>query len=448
LLAFVDNFNLFMFILFTLMYFYQGVYTLVALISHFAVKPSETAAKQHKFAVLIAARNEQAVIGELIKSIKNQNYPRKLIDVFVVADNCTDATATVARNAGAIVYERFNTDLKGKGYALNYMIHRIEEEYGERGYEGFFVFDADNVLDENYVAEMNKKFDKGYKVLTSYRNSKNYAQNWITAGYALWFLHEAKYLNNPRMILKTSCAISGTGFLLHRDIIKRNGGWVHYLLTEDIEFSISEVIKGEVIGYCGTAMLYDEQPSTFEQSWHQRLRWAKGFYQVFGRYGAKLFKGLAVNKSNAFSCYDMLMNIMPALLISITSIVMNVIFAFIGLQSNILGPYILESALSAIMATATIYYIVLFSIGLLTTLTEWNNIYCSASKKLFYLFTFPFFIFTYLPISIVALFKKVEWRPIAHNCVVSVDDVRQSAEAAALSKQAEVSFQRQWTNLK
>ena len=154
------------------------------------------------------------VIGQLVKSIKNQNYPMELVDIFVVADNCTDQTASVARKAGAIVRERFNKAQVGKGYALDYMIKIIERDFFlTKNYDGIFVFDADNLLDENYIAEMNKTFNQGYRVVTSYRNSKNYDQNWISAGYALWFLHEAEYLNLPRMVLKSSCAISGTGFL-------------------------------------------------------------------------------------------------------------------------------------------------------------------------------------------------------------------------------------------
>ena len=205
--------------------------------------------------------------------------------------------AAVARKAGAIVRERFNKAQVGKGYALDYMIKMIGGKETAKKYAGIFVFDADNLLDENYIAEMNKTFNQGYRVVTSYRNSKNYDQNWISAGYALWFLHEAEYLNLPRMTLKSSCAISGTGFLVHADMIKDNGGWIHHLLTEDIEFSVSQIIKGEKIGYCKKAVFYDEQPVTFNQSWNQRLRWAKGFYQVVAKYGKDLVRGIFRGKN-------------------------------------------------------------------------------------------------------------------------------------------------------
>ena len=420
MLSFINNFNFVILIFFTLCYSYQFVYAFVALVS----KPkTKTAKKLHRYAVIISARNESAVIGELIKSIKQQNYPAELVDVYVVADNCTDNTAEVSRNAGAIVYERFNQQYVGKGYALDYIFNIIHSSPKKDAYDGYFVFDADNLLDENYIAEMNKVFDSGYRVVTSYRNSKNYATNWISDGYSLWFLREAKYLNNARMQLGTSCAISGTGFLIHSDIIKENGGWKHHLLTEDIEFSIDSVIKGEIIGYCGAAKIYDEQPSSFEQSWNQRLRWSKGFYQVFGKYGAKLAK--SVVKRRSFSCYDMLMTISPAMFVTIASVFTNLVFLMIGMFSLGNNTAIIPTTLMAIASSFLNFYCILYFFGLLTTITEWNQIHCSAGKKIFYTFTFPIFIFTYIPIAIVALFKKVEWTPITHSVVKSIEEVRQ-----------------------
>ena len=426
MLKFISNLNIYIFVLFTVLYFYRNIYIFIALKSKKKKEQTIVPKALHKYAVIIAARNEEAVLGELIQSIKSQKYPKDLVDIFVIADNCTDNTAQIARDEGAIVYTRNNQTLKGKGYALNFLFKIIAKEHSQENYEGFFVFDADNLLDENYIAEMNKYFDKGFNVLTSYRNSKNYGYNWISAGYALWFLHEAEYLNKPRMILGKSCAISGTGFLVHSDIIKRNGGWKHFLLTEDIEFSISEIIKGETIGYCGSAILYDEQPTTLKQSWDQRLRWAKGFYQVFSRYGKKILKCSFQRKKQSFSCYDMMMTIMPALLITIMSVFINGMFLAIGLLNPKLGQgqAIIKETFSAISSSFVIYYIILFVLGLITTITEWKHIYSPTVKKICYLFTFPLFMFTYIPIAIVALFKKVEWDPIEHTCVTSLTEVR------------------------
>lgn len=113
----------------------------------------------------------------------------------------------------------------------------------------------------------------------------------------------------------------GTGFAFTREILDRIGSWRFFLLTEDIEFTIDNVVHGEKIGYCREAVLYDEQPTDFRQSWRQRLRWSRGYLQVFGRYGLDLMKGMF---GGSFSCYDMAMNIMPAAVLSCVSIVVNV----------------------------------------------------------------------------------------------------------------------------
>ena len=422
---FINGFNLCIFALLTLLYFYQMIYVVVALLGekkkeHF----DKEANKLHRFAFLVSARNESAVIANLIKSIKKQNYPAELIDVIVIADNCTDNTAEIARANGAIVYERFNHMLVGKGYAMDYAFSKIAEDFGSVDvYDGYFVFDADNIVDRNYVREMNKVFDSGYKIITSYRNSKNYDSNWITAGYSLWFIREAKYLNNPRMMLNTNCAVSGTGFLMSSEVVKKNNGWKYHLLTEDIEFSIASAIDGEKIGYCEKAILYDEQPTTFGQSWTQRLRWAKGFYQVMFKYAGQLISTMFKKKERFTSCYDMLMTIAPATLLTLGCITVNFAFLIVGIMSPSTLAAVIPVAFRSILFSLFNMYILMLFMGVITLITEWKQIHCKGYKKILYLFSFPIFIFTYIPISIVALFKKVEWKPIVHTVVKTAEEM-------------------------
>lgn len=401
---------------FVLLYLYQTVYVLVGLFC----KPKRFIAKnQHRYAVLISARNESAVITNLIESVKNQNYPSDLVEVFVVADNCTDDTAAVAKEARALVYERFNQEQRGKGYALNYLLGRIKQDFGPDYFEGFFVFDADNILEKDYITQMNTVFDNGYSLVTSYRNSKNYSDNWITSGYGLWFLREARYLNNSRMILGASCVVSGTGFLVHKDILKRSNGWNCFLLTEDIQFSTENIIRGDKIGYCADAMFYDEQPVRFMDSWNQRLRWSKGFYQVFFRYGKDLLKKIFLEFK--FSCYDMFMTLMPGLLVTAMIILAGGTLLFAGESTS---KALIEAFGSLAVYSVVASYISFFIMGLLTTISEWKNIYCTSGKKIFYLFTFPLFMFTYLPISVIAVFKKINWKPIPHSVVVTANQIK------------------------
>lgn len=414
---FLDTVNLLLFIFFTVLYSYQLVYVFISL---FAKSKNFTAKRQNKFAILIAARNERTVISQLIESIRLQKYPSELYDIYVIADNCTDDTAEIAEAAGATVFRRDDTTRVGKGYALNFGFKNITKLGKFDSYDGFFVFDADNLLDENYIAEMNNVFDSGYRIVTSYRNSKNYDTNWLSAGSSLWFLREAKYINNSRMILGLSCAVSGTGFLVAREIIERNDGWKYYLLTEDIEFSIDSVIKDEKIGYAGGAMLYDEQPYTFRDSWNQRTRWAKGFFQVFKAYGTKLF--VSIFKNRSFSSYDMLMTIMPAMMLTLIGAIVNSVFLGISLVNFSEMHELAMVSGVALFMTFFNFYAILFFFALITTITEWHNIKTTTAKKILYLFTFPVFIFTYIPISIAAIFKKIEWKPINHNVAKNIED--------------------------
>ena len=420
MLEFVTYFNFLLALTISAAYFYQLVYLMYGIIS--LKKPwIFIAGQEHRYAVMISARNEEEVIGELIASLKAQNYPKDKLDIYVVADNCTDRTADAAREAGAIVYERFDQVHKGKGFALGYLLHELRADVGESGYDGFFVFDADNIVDENFVAEMNKVFDTGdYAALTSYRNSKNFADNWISAGYGLWFMRETRFLNFPRMLLGTNCAISGTGFLISAGVVKENGGWPYHLLTEDIEFSANCALKGQRIGYCETAILYDEQPTTFRQSWDQRLRWSKGFYQVDFKYGLDLVKGCFTNRANKFSCYDMLMTVAPGMLLTLMMIAMNLILLVTAFtEPDYIARRVFHEATGALLSAGVMFYISLFTFGLATTITEWRKIRAAAWQKILYTFTFPLFQFTYVPIALVALVTKVEWRPIKHTAISS-----------------------------
>ena len=217
-------------VLFFVCYAYQFVYIPVALLRRRKRLP---AAAPHRFAVLIAARNEETVIGDLLDSLHAQDYDMSLITVFVIADNCTDRTAAIASEKGAVVYTRQNKQAVGKGYALEALLAHIKSDYPD-GYDAYLVFDADNLLAPDFLTRMNESFSAGNEIITCYRNSKNYGSNWISAGYALWFLRESRFLNGAREALGSSCAVSGTGFLFSQKILNECGGWPFHLLVEDI----------------------------------------------------------------------------------------------------------------------------------------------------------------------------------------------------------------------
>ena len=418
-------FNTIVGLVFSVCFLYQVVFFFIGLIrGQVKIPPAK---KQHTYAFFIAAHNEEAVIANLVKSIKDQDYPSELIDVFVVADACTDNTAQAAREAGAIVYERNDLSRKGKSWVMDYGFDRILREYPGK-HEAFFIFDADNLLSRDYVTIMNDAFDQGYLALTSYRNSKNFGSSWISSAYATWFIREARYLNNARMICHTSCAVSGSGYLVSAKLIEGMKGWDFHTLTEDIQFSTFCAIHGVRIGYA-PAEFFDEQPVTLKASIKQRMRWTKGFYQVLFTYGRHIFK--SIGKFHRFAAYDMLMVVGPAMLLTLMCLLVNVTFIAVGSLSHgfLATDAEIEMAIGSIIMMLAYMYGTFFVMGLSTTITEWKHIHCPQKWRIFTnLFTFPLFMFTYVPLTVAALFLKVDWVPTPHDVSVTLDEVLDGAK--------------------
>ena len=449
------------------LYEYRTVYKIGGV---FFTRKFKKAENLHKYAVLVAARNEEAVIGQLIDSIKQQDYPEDLIDIFVVADNCTDNTAKVSREAGAICYERFDSEHRTKGYALQYLTRCIKRDYGIEHYEGYFIFDADNLLKQDFVRNMNDSFDAGEKIITSYRNTKNFSDNWIAASYGIHWLRTIRNEHRVRSVLHLATRIQGTGFLFASEVIK--DGWNYTGLTEDRAFCADAVANGYKISYNNRAEFYDEQPVDIKIAMRQRIRWAKGHLQALAETGPTLLKhifvtGGAANKEekykNApwykklfnnirlrFMSFDMLTVVFPRSLGSVIKrwliYILRVALIFGGALkiSSSYGPDILKTILnwlnipvsnSGHIAAAiwlfffTIAWIIQGYIeGIFTAvyifIIEYKRImYIKWYKKIWYCLTFPIFDQIGKISMCIALFKKVEWKPIPHNAALSIDEI-------------------------
>ena len=275
----------------SVMLIYKTIYLLIGIVFTRKFKPTNN---KHKYAIVIAARNEENVIGNLLDSIKKQDYPSELLTTFVVADNCTDKTAEIARKNGAVCYERFDNERKTKGFALQYLFEKIEEDYGRINFEGYFVFDADNLLKKDYITRMNEAFDSGEKIITSYRNTKNFDENWIASTYALHWIRSIRCNHRARSVLRLATNIQGTGFLFSNEIVK--DGWKYTSLTEDRALTADAVAQGYRISYNDDAMFYDEQPTSLKIALRQRLRWSKGHLLAFLETGPYLFTNVFFGK--------------------------------------------------------------------------------------------------------------------------------------------------------
>lgn len=394
--------NLIIGVIFVLCYGYQLAYIFIAYLKEDKPEPPP---KKNRIAVLICARNEEKVIPRLIRSLKEQSYDSSLYDIFLAADNCTDATAAVAREQGITVYERCSEHERGKGYALNFLLHKIWEDFGEDAFDGFVVFDADNYPDKDFLREINKVFSGGYDVVTSYRNSSNYGENWLTAGMGMYFLRDATIMNRARAKIGCNTCVTGTGFLFSNRLAKENGGWHFNTLTEDGEFTMDNACKGIPTAYAHNAIFYDEQPETHKDSWDQRVRWCKGGLQIFRLYLGRLVKGIFSHRFLSF--FDMANFLFCAYFTAVVATVANLIAVPLALIS---GADPMQVAVM-FLAMGGFVYVALSSFSIAVTISDWDRISAKPWKKILYALTFPAFIFSFAPPAFAAIFKKnLEWK--------------------------------------
>ncbi len=468
----------------TIMWFYKKGYYIIGLFFTRKFKPAKN---KHKYAILIAARNEKNVIGNLLDSINKQDYDMSLVTTFVVADNCTDNTAEIARNHGAVCYERFDNDHRTKGYALEFLLDKIEEDYGRMNFEGYFIFDADNLLNTDYISRMNDSFDEGCKIITSYRNTKNFDENWIASTYALHWIRSIRANHRARSVLRLATNIQGTGFLFTNEIVKN--GWHYTSLTEDRALTADAVAQGYQITYNDKAMFYDEQPTSLKVALRQRTRWSKGHLQAFVESGPYLFINIflgkwyvrtkwgenSVNKKKTsktfkefilniienirhrFASYDTLMQLTPFSVFNLarwiiviwfmkscymynTGINMNLFEGGTYLAKGLRKLFEIEIVKNAGMNAfllgllLNLWTRILFRIGdyfermwvaVYLFIVEHKNIKpMPLYKKALYTLTWPTFDIIGRWTTYVALFMKVEWKPIPHESKITIDDIK------------------------
>ncbi len=370
--------------------------------------------KKNRFMAIIPAHNEESVIANLVESLKNQDYPEELIDIYVIADNCTDRTADVAKEAGAIVYERFDPEKKTKGYAMQWFLaQKIEED---APYDAFCVFDADNIVDKAFFTNMNKKLCQGEEVVQGYRDIKNPTDNWITAGYAIFYWTMNRFYHLARYNLGLSPLINGTGFMVKFDIIKPDG-WNTRTLTEDIEFSLKNIIKGRKLGWAVDAKVYDEQPTGFMQSWSQRSRWTVGHIQCIKYYTKDLAK--AVKEHKTMMNFDGFLYVIGSIPMFILTLILLVTNFALYLGEEYTSAQLLESYLRYIIPT----FLLPIGTAIIIMLLDKRPIKPMVKGLLCY----PLFLGSWLAINFKCLFKRdTNWEKINHVRSIKINEVSEA----------------------
>ena len=366
--------------------------------------------KEHKFMAVVPAHNEETVIRNLVESLVAQDYPKELYDVYVIADNCTDATAEIAKEAGAKVLKRFDEANKTKGHALNWFIKQKIEE--DADYDAMCVFDADNIVDKNFLKNMNKKLCQGEEVVQGYRDIKNPTDSWIASGYAIFYWMMHRFYHLARYNLGLSPLLNGTGFMVKFDLLKPHG-WQTVTLTEDIEYSLINIAEGRKLGWAVDAIVYDEQPVTFKASWSQRSRWTVGHLQCMKEYTKSLIKGVKEHKT--------LMNFDGALyLFGIPLMILT--FALLGVNTLLyIGA---EMTFAELVGHFTRYLIATFILPVLTGVAIMALEKKPIKPMLTGILMYPIFMGSWILINIKCLIKpNTKWEKIEHVRDINIKEV-------------------------
>ena len=230
-----------------------------------------------KFIVLIPARNESKVIANLLNSLHAQTYDKDKFDVYIITESEDDPSNKIALDKGYKYIVR--KDIEGKrtkGFALQEALIYIKEN--AINYDSLIILDADNIVDRNFILELNRLKNGGYQIGVCLRKSTNANKNVISSTSAILFTYQSVFVNKIRALLYKKIAISGTGYFVDRELIDKNGGWIWTGITEDVELTRYAYNHGVKMGYNPKAIIYDEQPTDIKTMHNQHLRWVWGYY--------------------------------------------------------------------------------------------------------------------------------------------------------------------------
>ncbi|MBQ8451608.1 MAG: glycosyltransferase family 2 protein [Clostridia bacterium] len=384
------------------------LYRLVFAITGFTKRITfKEAKKNHKFAVLIPARNESNVISDLLTSLQNQDYDKNNFDVYVIVKSEKDKTIEICDKFGYKCFVEPNQ--KCKGDALDFTIKHIYEN--NLSYDAFVIFDADNIPTQSFLTEINKAVDAGYDIGIGYRNSKNWNDGWISAGTGLTFSLINSLSNKARTKFKMNCVFSGTGYFIRESVLSNFKGWPFKSLTEDYEISMYATCNNLKTAYVENAEFFDEQPVDLKTSFKQRVRWVKGFTVARSLYSKKLFS----KRGNFLSKLDFSLGVVPAGIIIADCILYGAMQIALLTWALIAGHPWVTYLLSFVYLNIGIYA-ALFLFTLIQILVEGKRIDMKLSRKIELLFCNPFYTALYVPIAIKAIFSKnIGWDTIAHN---------------------------------
>lgn len=364
-------------------------------------------APQLRFLVLVPAHNEEAVIGGIIDNLEHMDYPRELYDFYILADNCTDRTAEVARSMGANVLESWKdgpNGATGKPIALQKALKALDG-YQDK-YDLVMFFDADNLADLDLFREVNSQYldaDGSVEVIQCYLGAKN-RKGLVALFYYMSYTITNRFFQYAKSRMGLNSVIGGTGFAVSARYLHDRGGWTAMSLTEDFELQVEATCEGKRILWNNNVRIYDEKPTRLQASFRQRTRWAQGHWFVALRNTGRLFRALRdkrISFAEFFSTFLYLYSVTPFVIL-VLEIVLSVITGVMQSAGLIVQAARSASIESWLVVNLPSIAIFLYSFIFLFYVAEWMD-----NRISFRLREFPLLIVSVVVNSVLAGWAQV-----------------------------------------
>ena len=388
--------------------------------------------KKSKFAVLIAAREESKVISNILSSLKEQTYDKDYFDVWVIVEREDDPTVEVVKEFGYnyFVRDELTDNRRTKGFALQECIRHFPTIGKE--YDSYMIFDADNVMDHNYLEVMNDLRQTGVKVGLGYRSFTNANTNWLTIGSAVMFSYMNTVTSRGRTILFHKATLMGTGYFVDSDIIRDAGGWIFTGMTEDIQLTTYCYYHDVYMRYYPLVSFYDEQSPSYRTTHKQHLRWLFGYFErrtFLKKAGIKYDyhpKGMQSLMRFEFNCglFPFVIFNVISMLIFISCIVIGAIAVY-----QHVGPYYYGMIFGLAVWSLFIVYLIFVVPAIIIVYRDNVNLKLTKKNQFIAITTYFLYFYEFVLAFLDGFFhpsKRTTWSKIEHSGEITNDSAKEA----------------------
>jgi hypothetical protein len=263
-----------------------SAFALGLLLAAWRHRPETPAPAELELVVLVPAHDEESSLPETLASLTAAAaaHPARIL---VIADNCSDATASVARAAGAEVWERDEPALRGKGHALRWALDRLMAGEDWQAVDAVAMIDADCAIDRHGLGSMAAHLAGGSAAIQSDYVVANPESSSATALRASAFRLTNTVRPRGKEQLGLSVGLGGTGMAFRREVLERVP-WAASSVTEDAEYHVRLVEAGIRVAFAGDVEVSSRMPTRAAAIRQQEMRWEAGFVGLARRFTGRL----------------------------------------------------------------------------------------------------------------------------------------------------------------